>query len=120
MATRTRQPIPKNRKPRRIKLYLREWREFMFGKKRGAPKVAEALNIERESYLKMERETWRASYSDAVIIARTIGVDPNQLQWPPPPVGQKPPESADAILEGASEEVRDMAIRALRGLVGKA
>jgi len=118
MATRKiKLPIPKKREPRRLKLYVREWRKYMGV---SAPIVAEALGIERESYLKIERETWRIGASEAFIIADAIGCHVNQLRFPPPAAGQRPPQSADAILEGASEEVREMAIRALRGLVGKA
>lgn len=83
-----------------------------------APAVAAALDMERESYLRMERETWRASYADAVIIAETIGCRVEQLRFPPPKNGQPAPESADAMLEGMPEEMRQMAFAALKGMVG--
>ena len=115
MATRKIVSIPKAREPRRIRLYFREWRDFMGV---SAPTVAEALGIERESYLRMERETWRASYADALTIADTIGCRVEQLRFPPPKEGQPAPESADAMLEGAPENVRQIALAALRGIVG--
>lgn len=116
MATRKIVSIPKKRDPKRIKLYFREWRDFMGV---SAPTVAEALRIERESYLRMERETWRASYADAVIIAETIGCRVEQLRFQPPKEGHPLPESADAILDGAPENVRQMAFAAIRGMVGE-
>lgn len=116
MATRKILSIPKKREPHRVKLFFREWRKFMGV---SAPAVAEALDIERESYLKIERETWRASYADAIIIAKAVGVHVSQLQFPPPREGQPAPESADALLEGAPENVRQMAFAALRGMIGR-
>ena len=110
-------PIPKKRPVRHIKLYLREWRKFMG--KISAVTCADDLEIERESYLRLEREPWRITVPELDIIAKTIGVTPSQLRFPPPKEGQTVPQTLDEMIEDASETVQKMAYAAVRGMVGK-
>lgn len=103
------------RKP--IPIYLREWRKFMGVK---AMRLAEALGIERESYYRLERETFRISLEEVVTLADEIGIRPDQLWWHPP--SPKAPASAvslNDLVADASDEDRMAAIRAVRGIVGK-
>lgn len=80
---------------------------------------AEALDIERESYLRLEREPWRITIPELDIIANTIGVKPSQLRFPPPAPGQTIAPSLDEMLEDQPEMVREMAIGAVIRLIGK-
>lgn len=117
MVTRRRVPIQKPPQVRRIKLYLREWRKFMGGV--SAVDCAIALDIERESYLRLEREPWRITVSELDIIAKAIGVKASQLRFPPPENGQPVRVSLDELIEDAPDTVQQMAIAAVRGMVGK-
>lgn len=115
MVTRRRVPISRPPQVRRVRLFLREWRKFM-----GVSAVicAEALSIERESYLRLEREPWRINLEELEIIAESIGVKSSQLRFPPPENGAER-VSLDEMIEDAPEAVQKMAIAAIRGMVGK-
>ncbi len=78
-----------------------------------------ALDIERESYLRLEREPWRITVSELDIIAGAIGVKASQLRFPPPESGKEAPVSLDEMIEDAPDPVRRMVIAAVRGMVGK-
>jgi transcriptional regulator with XRE-family HTH domain len=101
-------------KPQRF--FLREWRKFMGTK---AIEIAEALEIERESYYRLERETWRINIEQVSIIAKTIGIRPSQLWFLPPTADARHNVSLDDLIENAPAHVQEMAIRAVRGIVGK-
>lgn len=116
MVTQRRPPIPKKRPPRRIKLYTREWRKFMGV---SAVDCAAALDIERISYLRLEREPWRITVAEQDIIAKTIGVTVSQLRFPPPEAGKEAPVSIDAWMQDAPENVRAIVIAAVKGMLGK-
>ncbi|CAN0473656.1 unnamed protein product, partial [Phaeothamnion confervicola] len=73
MATRAKKIV---RRP----FYLRQWREFMGTK---AVDLAIALDIERESYYRLERNWWTISTGQQDVIAATIGIKPSQLWFPP-------------------------------------
>lgn len=111
MATR-----PKTPKPTRRPFYLRQWREFMGTK---AIDLAVALDIERESYYRLERNWWTISTGQQDIIAKTIGIKPSQLWFPPPEKGQQERMSLDDLLEDIPENMRPAAFLALRGMAGK-
>lgn len=111
-----RAPIPKKRAVRSVKLYLREWRKFMGV---SAVDCAIAIDIERESYLRLERETWRVSWQEAELLAKQIGVKSSQLRFPPPQKGQPVPPSLDEMIEDQPDMVRQMAIGAISRLIGK-
>lgn len=102
------------RQPRPI--YLREWRKFMGTK---VLELAEALDIERESYYRLERETFRINIGEIDVIAGVLGVRPSQLWFMPPAPGASQRVSLDDLLEDVPENVQEMAINAVRGMVGK-
>lgn len=115
MVTR-RTPISKPPTLRRIKLYVREWRKLMGV---SAVDCAAALDIERESYLRLERETWRITFAEMDVIAETIGVKASQMRFSPPTAGQPARISLDELIEGEPDIVQQAAIRSVRGIVGK-
>ena len=78
-----------------------------------------ALDIERESYLRLEREPWRITVGELDIIASAIGVKSSQLRFPPPEDGQAPRQSIDEMIEDQPESVQLMVIGAVRGMIGK-
>ena len=84
-----------------------------------AIEIAEAFKIERESYYRLERETWRINVEQVAIIAKTIGIRPSQLWFLPPTADAKHNISLDDLIEGAPANVQEMAIRAVRGIVGR-
>ena len=84
-----------------------------------AIEIADALEIERESYYRLERETWRINVDQVPVIAKTIGIRSDQLWFHPPTPGAKHDISLDDLIEGAPANIKEMAIRAVRGMVGK-
>lgn len=78
-----------------------------------------AIDIERESYLRMERETWRVSWQEAELLAKEIGINSSQLKFPPPAKGKPIPPSLDEMIEDQPDIVREMAIGAIIRLTGK-
>lgn len=102
-------------KPARRSFYLREWRKFMGTK---AIEIAIALDIERESYYRLEREWWTINAGEMDTISRTIGIKPSQLWFPPPAPGQEV-VSLDEMLEDMPENMQQAAILAVRGIAGR-
>jgi hypothetical protein len=102
-------------KPARRAFYLKEWRKFMGTK---AIDLAIALDIERESYYRLERDWWTISTGEQNIIADTIGIKPSQLWFPPPKAGQER-VSLDDLIEDMPENMQRAAILAVRGIAGK-
>jgi hypothetical protein len=103
-------------RPARRPFYLKEWRLFMGTK---AIDLAIALDIERESYYRLERNWWTINVGEMAIIADTIGVKPTQLWFPPPEKGAAAPVTADALMEDIPENMRPAAFMALRGMAQK-
>lgn len=103
--------VTRIRKSATRRVYLREWR-----KARGLEAVALAsrLEIERESYYRLEREPHRLNLAELAAIADALGIEPEQL-WRLP---DSP--SLDAIVSGASDDLRATAADIVRRLVGKA
>lgn len=116
MVTRRRAPIQRPPQIRRLRLFLREWRKFMGV---SAVDCAVALDIERESYLRMEREPWRINLEELETIAVAIGVKSSQLRFPPPEAGQQARVSLDEMIEDQPEAIQQMVIGAVRGMIGK-
>lgn len=81
--------------------------------------LAIALDIERESYYRLEKAWWTISTGEQNIIADTIGIKPSQLWFPPPEKGQQERLSLDELMEDIPEEMRPAAFMALRGMAGK-
>ena len=115
MATKKRLPL-KQLRPTRRSFYLKEWRLFMGTK---AVDLAIALDIERESYYRLERNWWTINVGEMALIAETIGVKPEQLWFPPPEKGADAPVTADDLMEDIPENMRPAAFMALRGMAGK-
>lgn len=106
--------VTKRRKPR--PLFIREWRKFMGTK---VIDLAVALDIERESYYRLERIPHKFNNEEMVILADEMGVNPHQFWFHPPIPGAKAKISLDDLLEDAPEATQAMAIAALRGMVNK-
>lgn len=116
MVTKRRVPISRPPARRTRNIYLREWRKFMGT---GILDLAEALDIERESYYRLERETYRISLGEIDILAGVLGVRPSQLWFMPPAPGATKKISLDDLLEDMPENVQQMAVNAVRGMIGK-
>src|ERR1700722_8323442 len=99
-------PIRKPGHTPRRHFYLREWRKFMGTK---AIDLAIALDIERESYYRLEKAWGTISTGEQDIIASTIGIKPSQLWFPPPEKGQQERLSLDELLEDIPEDMRPAA-----------
>lgn len=103
--------VPNRRRP----FYLREWRKFMGTK---PIDLAIALDIERQSYHRLEKNWWTISAGEIDIIASVIGIKPSQLWFPPPKDGQER-VSLDDLIEDMPENLQIAAIAAVRGMAGK-
>jgi hypothetical protein len=101
------------RRPPRV-LYIKEWREFTGVK---VPPLAEALNIERQSYYRFEKNWTAISAKEMQILADMMGVDPGAF-WDPPPVpGEPKQESLDELIRDKPEVIQKAARRAVHGIV---
>lgn len=81
--------------------------------------LAVVLDIERESYYRLERNWWTISAGEMDAIAKQIGIKPSQLWFPPPKEGQQERISLDDLLEDMPENMQQAAILAVRGMAGK-
>jgi DNA-binding XRE family transcriptional regulator len=113
----TRPPLKNQRqlRPAPRPFFLRQWRKFMGTK---AVELAEALGIERESYYRLEKNWWTINTGEQDIIARTIGIKPSQLWFPPPTQGQDV-VSLDELVEDMPEQMKKAAINAVKGIAGR-
>lgn len=96
--------------------YLKEWRKFMGT---GPSELADALEIERQSYHRLEKNWWTISAGEMDTLAKVIGVKPEQFWFPPPAPGQPRRVSLDEMLEDMPENMQQAAILAIRGMAGK-
>lgn len=80
--------------------------------------LAVALDIERESYYRLERNWWTINAGEMDLIAQTIGIKPSQLWFPPPTPGQEV-VSLDDMIEDMPEQLQQAAIMAVRGMAGR-
>lgn len=115
MVTQPRKQIPRQRASKARRVYVREWRRFMGVK---AIDCAIALDIERESYLRLERTPQKFNNGEMAVLADIIGVNPNQFWFPPPVPGQER-VSLDDLIEDMPEPMQRAAILAVRGIAGK-
>lgn len=81
--------------------------------------LAVALDIERESYYRLEKAWWTISTGEQNIIADIIGIKPSQLWFPPPEKGQQERLTVEELIEDIPEDMRPAAFMALRGMAGK-
>lgn len=80
--------------------------------------LAVALDIERESYYRLERAPYKFNNEEMDLLAFEMGIKPSQFWFPPPTEGQEK-ISIDDLLEDAPDSVQLMAINAVRGMLGK-
>lgn len=97
-------------------IYLREWRKFMGVK---AVVLAQLLEIERESYYRLERETYRINLAELSQLADEIGIRPDQFWWHPPTAKAVKNVSLNDLIENQPDNIQAMAIKAVRGMVEK-
>lgn len=108
MATKRHKPYP---------LFIREWRKFT---KIKAVDLALALNIERESYYRLERSPHKFNNEEMDLLAYEMGIRPSQFWFPPPPVaGAEKPISWDEAIQDIPANMHEAAFLALRGMAGK-
>lgn len=79
--------------------------------------LAEALNIERPSYHRLEKNWTAISAGEMQILADLIGVEPSQFWFPPPVPGQPKQESLDEMIRDKPEVIQRAARRAVHGIV---
>lgn len=107
--------IDRIRKGAKAHVYLREWREHLGLR---AVDMAERLEIERESYYRLERNPKTLSVAEVVEIAEYMGLEAQRLWEPPPSPDSKPRISLDAIVKDAPEAQIDGLADMLRKVVG--
>lgn len=78
--------------------------------------LAEALDIERQSYHRLETNWWTINAGEMDKIAKVIGIKPSQLWFPPPVNGQTEHKTLDELMEDIPEDMQPAAILALRGM----
>ena len=78
-----------------------------------------ALDIERESYYRLEKTPWKIKLGDVDILAAVIGIRPGQFRFPPPTGGVQARVSLDDLLEDVPDEIREVAVNSVRGIVRK-
>src|SRR6185437_2824586 len=91
--------IRKGAKPH---VYLREWRKYIqktVNATLTGPVMADRLQIQRESYLRLERKPETLSVAELIEIASAFGIDHQRLWEPPPAIGAKMRPSLDAIVK---------------------
>jgi DNA-binding XRE family transcriptional regulator/DNA-binding transcriptional regulator YiaG len=95
------------KRPMSRPFHLVEWRKFMEMK---AIELAEALDIERESYHRLERNWWTISVGEIDILASALAIRPEQL-WTAPPSGvrndeQTPRPAKERMVDEAMHKSR--------------
>lgn len=105
--------VTRIRKSVKARVYLREWR-----KKLGidAVTLAGRLEIERESYYRLEREPLKLSAGELMKLEEAMNLAPGQL-WRMPGTPEIP--SLDEIVQNAPPDIRDMAADVVRRMVAK-
>jgi len=116
MATSRKKTSPPKVPTRRRPFYLRDWRKFMGTR---AVELAIAIDVERESYYRLEREWWTLSAGEMDTLAETIGIKPSQLWFPPPKPGREVVSLDDLIEEMDDPVKKQAAILAVRGIAGR-
>lgn len=78
--------------------------------------LAEALDMERQSYHRLEKNWWTISAGEMDTISKIIGIKPSQLWFPPPKTGETERLTLDELMEDIPEDMQPAAILALRGM----
>jgi transcriptional regulator with XRE-family HTH domain len=92
------------------RLYLREHRKRLGI---SAPRMAQRLNMERESLLRLERSAQNIDWAKAVAYAQALGVSPARLLKPPNMT------SLDEPVENEPAEVQAMAADIVKRIIRK-
>jgi hypothetical protein len=116
MVTRDRKPIARPPASRARPVFVRGWRRYMGVK---AVECAIALDIERESYLRLERTPYKFNNGEMALLALTIGIKPEQFWFQPPEPGQERRFSVDDALDELDGDNRELIVKAIRGMIGK-
>jgi transcriptional regulator with XRE-family HTH domain len=103
--------VTKIRKGARRRVFLREWRKHLG---LDAVRMAERLEIERESYYRLERQPYTLSAGELLELAEAMGIEPEQFFRPPEA------QSLDAIAKDATPEQLSMMADVLRRVLGRA
>lgn len=105
--------VTRIRKGAKPPVYLREWRKHL---KLKAEAMAERLEIERESYYRLERNPKTFSLGEVVELADAMGIEPAFL-FHPPPAPERP--SIDLLVKDAPDEQRALVVDLARRVVGQ-
>ncbi len=116
MVTRSRKPIGRPPVSRARPVFVREWRRYMGVK---AVECAVALDIERESYLRLERTPYKFNNGEMAVLSEAIGITPEQFWFQPPEPGKERRFSVDDALDELPDDNRDLVLKAIRGMIGK-
>lgn len=103
--------VTDTRHKRLRRLFIKEWQDHQ---KIGPETMADRLKIERESYYRLIREQHRINTVKLAELADAMGIEPADFYRPP----TRP--SLDALLEKATDDVRETAVDIVRRLIGKA
>lgn len=93
-------------------VYLREWRKHL---RLTAPIMAERLEVTREHYLWMERNSERLNVLQLGEVSEALGISLYRLFEPPPEPGVPVRPSLDELVRDASDEQ----VEGLAQMVGK-
>jgi plasmid maintenance system antidote protein VapI len=94
--------------PKTLHLYIKEWMDHLCVSDQ---KLAERLETNRETVWRWHTEQNRLNPDKIGEIARALGIEPEQLCYPPDQV------SLDAIVKGAETELRETAADVVRRMV---
>lgn len=114
--------IERIRKGAKPHVYLREWRRYIqkaVNPTLNAPAMADRLEIERESYLRLERNPHTLSVAELIEIAEAFGIDHWRLWEPPPEIGKKLRVSLDAVVADQSDSQVEGWADVIRRTAGK-
>lgn len=115
MVTNRRRQLNRPKVPRRRKFYLEAWRKHL---KVSPAVLAGALDIERQSYHRLEKNWWTISTGEQEVLADALEIKPSQLWFPPPPPGTAV-ESLDEMIEDIPDALKNAAIAAVKGIAGR-
>lgn len=103
------------RKGARAHLYVTEWREY-----RGLTlkQLAERVGVEENTIWRWEKEQHRLNPEKQALLAHHLDIESRDLHRPPPGPHDRP--SLDRMLEGAPDDVFDMAADLVKRLTRRA
>lgn len=106
--------VTRIRKGAKAPVYLREWRKHLGLK---AEAMAERLEIERESYYRLERNPKTLSVGEVIELADAMGIEPGNL-WHLPLASREP--SVDLMIKDAPADQRELVIDLARSVQKRA